>query len=552
MIMQRFSPFHLPLTTILAVWSLILLSACAPKLHQAAQHGDPEDVKRLLARGERLERPDIQGNRAIHVAVIHGHLPVLRLLLQKGESIDRPNTKRRTPLALASLHGHLHLVKFLIGQRAKLESKDYYGNSPFMLAALGGNLEVVKFLASQGVNTRKINGFKESALSLAIDNHHEAVAQYLKKIKAVPPTQAPKQYATPPKQYAAAPIPLVAASKDRTPPRLIVERVEKRGIALAKSQANIMLQGSATDDRGTVLLWADGKKVELDAQGRFWLRQPLLPGMKNIQFIASDEAGNQTKINHPLTQVVIAPVGKKQGGTHYALIIGNNNYPHLARLKTPKGDAQAVAKLLEKSYGFQTELLLDAKRDSISKAMNRYRKLLKKSDSFLLYYAGHGIFDKRVNKAYWLPLDAAKDDDTNWLITDSITAKIQRLPARHVLVVADSCYSGTLSRSANTDMNASHDQESYLKQLEQRSSRTLMASGGNEPVSDSSRNGRHSIFAWAFLQALRQNQDQALSAEKLFYKQIKEYVAGNSEQVPEYSILRNSGHEGGDFIFYRQ
>jgi hypothetical protein len=29
-------------------------------------------------------------------------------------------------------------------------------------------------------------------------------------------------------------------------------------------------------------------------------------------------------------------------------------------------------------------------------------------------------------------------------------------------------------------------------------------------------------------------------------------VAGSSDQTPEYNIIRNSGHEGGDFVFKRK
>jgi len=42
---------------------------------------------------------------------------------------------------------------------------------------------------------------------------------------------------------------------------------------------------------------------------------------------------------------------------------------------------------------------------------------------------------------------------------------------------------------------------------------------------------------------------QMFTAEELFYAHVKERVAGNAEQIPEYNIIRNSGHDGGDFIF---
>ena len=44
------------------------------------------------------------------------------------------------------------------------------------------------------------------------------------------------------------------------------------------------------------------------------------------------------------------------------------------------------------------------------------RKKLGSNDNLLIYYAGHGEFDKNVEKAYWLPVDAQRDDPTNWII----------------------------------------------------------------------------------------------------------------------------------------
>ena len=78
-----------------------------------------------------------------------------------------------------------------------------------------------------------------------------------------------------------------------------------------------------------------------------------------------------------------------------------------------------------------------------------------------------------------------------------------------------------------------------------------MASGGNEPVSDSGSEG-HSDFAHAFITALKQIGKKVFTSEELYYGHIKESVAGRAEQTPEYNIIRNSGHGGGDFIFVKK
>jgi hypothetical protein len=86
--------------------------------------------------------------------------------------------------------------------------------------------------------------------------------------------------------------------------------------------------------------------------------------------------------------------------------------------------------------------------------------------------------------------------------------------------------------------------------MRSKKSRTLLASGGNEPVSDIGGEG-HSVFAKAFLSGLKKMENREFTAEELYSLHIKEMVAGSSEQTPEYNIIRNSGHEGGDFVFFR-
>ena len=46
-------------------------------------------------------------------------------------------------------------------------------------------------------------------------------------------------------------------------------------------------------------------------------------------------------------------------GNYYALVIGNNDYKNLPKLKTAVSDAKAVAEVLEKNYGFKVKMMLN-------------------------------------------------------------------------------------------------------------------------------------------------------------------------------------------------
>ncbi|MGH9901721.1 MAG: caspase family protein, partial [Pyrinomonadaceae bacterium] len=172
------------------------------------------------------------------------------------------------------------------------------------------------------------------------------------------------------------------------------------------------------------------------------------------------------------------------GGGYYALVIGNNAYTSLPRLKTAEADARAVAALLKEFYGFETRLLLNATRAQTVSALYAYRRTLGPEANLLIYYAGHGFNDREADKAYWLPVDAVRDDESTWIIADEITTGIRVIPARHVLIVSDSCYSGTLTRGIGESLPPSNAREQFLQRMAAGRSRTLMASGGDEPVAD--------------------------------------------------------------------
>jgi hypothetical protein len=240
-------------------------------------------------------------------------------------------------------------------------------------------------------------------------------------------------------------------------------------------------------------------------------------------------------------------------GDYYALVIGIDAYPApLHQLKTAVNDVQAVGQLLHGRYGFKVEYLLngDATRYKILSALGRYRASLREDDNLLIYYGGHGYFDHDTDKAYWLPVDADSGTSPNTIMADDLTSVLRALPSRHVLVVSDSCYSGGLSRDADGPTRTGGNAALLERELGSRS-RTLMASGGLEPVTDAGGSG-HSVFASAFLHGLQQAEEPEFTAIDIFYSSIRRQVAGGSSQLPEYSTLRNSGDDDGDFVFVRK
>ena len=232
-------------------------------------------------------------------------------------------------------------------------------------------------------------------------------------------------------------------------------------------------------------------------------------------------------------------------GAYHALVIGNQDYQHLPDLQTPVKDAQAVARVLAKDYGFTVKTLINATRDDINDALDGYRNTLRDSDNLLIYYAGHGWLDEDTERGYWLPVDAKRNLRSRWLSNATITDTLKGLLAKHAMVVADSCYSGALLRGGAISVSAAK----YWKKMVHKRARVVLTSGGLEPVADRG-GGGHSPFAKAFLDALADN-EAVMDGTTLFGK-MRRPVMVNANQTPEYSDVRNAGHDGGDFLFVKK
>ena len=239
-------------------------------------------------------------------------------------------------------------------------------------------------------------------------------------------------------------------------------------------------------------------------------------------------------------------------GRYHALIISNQEYKQLAPLKTPHTDADALAAVLRQDYGFRVTSLRDNNRATTLDALDQLVEKLTPNDNLLIFYAGHGHLDPATGEGYWLPVTANPRRRSEWISNSDISDTLRATVARHVLVISDSCFSGTLTRNASAGLTVSRDKRNYYEKLASRVSRTSLSSGGLEPVDDGG-GGKHSVFAGALIAALKRNNEPLLEAESL-YGQIKRPVALNSSatQKPQYSDVRATGHDDGDFLFFKR
>ena len=137
-----------------------------------------------------------------------------------------------------------------------------------------------------------------------------------------------------------------------------------------------------------------------------------------------------------------------------AVCIGINNYPGIFNdLKGCVNDANDWAELL-REFGFEVEVMLDEQgtRENIKSALRNLVSFLRPGDYGVFTYSGHGTYNR----------DTSGDEPDNYdealyvydgiLLDDELREILDNLqPQASLAFIADSCYSGTVTRVMDED-----------------------------------------------------------------------------------------------------
>ena len=234
------------------------------------------------------------------------------------------------------------------------------------------------------------------------------------------------------------------------------------------------------------------------------------------------------------------PIGE---GKYYALIIGISNYddPRINQLDRPVKDAELFYNVITTRYTFDREnvkLLRNATIAEIINALDYYAPLIRPVDNFLIFYAGHGIWDAGSDIGFWLPSDATKNSTLAWFRNSTLRDYLRAIKSKHTLLISDACFAGSIfkSRSAFTDASVA------IHKIYELPSRKAMTSGTLTEVPD------QSVFLKYMIDRLQNNFEKYLTSEQLFSK-FRMAVINNSKVLPQFGVIQDVGDEGGDFIF---
>lgn len=366
--------------------------------------------------------------------------------------------------------------------------------------------------------------------------------------------------------------PAVAAARPDVPVAGPSIQLIDPDVVVTRSPAVVPLRGAVSHrdvvgrvvaPAGLLSLTVNDRTLTPDANGLFKTRVDLQPQATRVTFVAVDKAGSTSRLDFlfqstagaaPAAAPPAAPQPDIKFGNYHALVIGNQTYKRLPGLDTPEADARAIGDVLASRYGFKVTTLLNATRYDILSELNRLRGTLTEKDNLLIYYAGHGELDQVNQRGFWLPVDAEPDSDANWISSVSITDILNAMSVRQAIVIADSCYSGALTRSSIGRLDSGMSDEArarWLKSIASTRSRTVLTSGGVKPVLDGG-GGKHSVFAQILLRVLQEN-TEVIEAQRVYLELSARVLAAAQrarfDQRPEYAPMRFAGHESGDFLF---
>ncbi len=343
--------------------------------------------------------------------------------------------------------------------------------------------------------------------------------------------------------------------EDKLPPNITVTAPNlDRGFKQIVKDNVIAVSGKAEDESGISEVTINGIQATVIDDGTFEANVPLAMGRNKIIILAKDNKMNVASESFYLERSDDIPIVNSNEtssgdlGSFHALIIGVQNYSDSAfrDLENPVNDAHKLYKTLTSNYNFDAAnvlLLENPKRDEITQALENEFNKLTSNDNLLIFYAGHGYWDSKFKQGYWLPADAIENNRGTWLSNSTIRDYMRAIPAKHSLLITDACFAGGIFNSRDAFPEASK----AINKMYALPSRKAMTSGAMNQVPDKS------VFIEYLIKRLENNSETYLSAEQLFAS-FKIAVINNSpmDQVPQYGEVKETGDEGGDFIFVKK
>lgn len=231
-------------------------------------------------------------------------------------------------------------------------------------------------------------------------------------------------------------------------------------------------------------------------------------------------------------------------GTTWVVFIENSNYSTFPSITGPGEDVKVMREALS---AYQIDKVVHQKnlgRKELEAFFNGTLPGMVKDNgvsSLLVWYAGHG---KYINsKAYWIPTDAVRDNETTYFEITALKKALQTMPGiDHSLVVSDACESGPSFYQAMRSTPPHRDCNAGTGTV--RSAQVFTSSGYDLAVDNSQ-------FTSAFAGSLSANSDPCIPIEKVVAKVTMDVVMNNGQR-PKFGTIADASDKGGTFFFIKK
>jgi len=235
---------------------------------------------------------------------------------------------------------------------------------------------------------------------------------------------------------------------------------------------------------------------------------------------------------------------RQKEGMNYLYVIAIDAYEHCPTLYNCLRDAKELIEVLTTQYDFEkanmrTLFNEQATEGNIFKGFRALAQSVKEEDNVIIYFSGHGEYDKVFDEGYWIPVNGKLGAHEDFIPNSKIKTILGAINSKHTFLIADSCFSGSLFTQFKSTAVADR--------LENDPSRWGLTAGRNEVVSDG-KVGDNSPFADSLLYHLKKN--KAPLGVATLCNRVVENVVATAEQTPRGEPLKVKGHRGGQFFFH--
>ena len=237
----------------------------------------------------------------------------------------------------------------------------------------------------------------------------------------------------------------------------------------------------------------------------------------------------------------------------HALIVAVSEYVNsgakLSDLEKPIQDAERLYRVLTTRYHFDStnvRFLKNPTFEQLSDELVNTGDRIGDGESLLVFYAGHGFYDKSKELGYWLPSDAKIESRARWISNTTVRDYIGSIKqAKHIILITDACFGGSIFTGGGRSAYEANLQRQFMDAYKYKSRKGL-TSGNLTEVPD------QSLFIEMLLRELEKNTDPFITALTLFTR-VYEPIVNNSPTRPQFGVVQGMGDEGGgDFVLFRK